>query len=148
MKQHWMLLAAGACLLGGCQKESADANTAAQNAMAGNAAALPAGPAKNPDMTEFVRTVDADGDGHMSRAEWQTQGLPQSSFDMFEKGRGFVTLDDYRANAAPPGIDLDGDGVLTVAEFREFDRQMAARMAADGKAPPPPPPPSPAASRP
>ena len=40
MKQHWIVLAAGACLLGGCQKESAEANAAAtRDAIAGNAAA-------------------------------------------------------------------------------------------------------------
>lgn len=87
----------------------------------------------NPDMTGLVAQVDTDKDGRMSEAEWKAQGLPGSSFEMLEKGRGYVTIADYQANAAPPGIDINGDGKLTVAEFKEFDRRMAARM----KGPPP-----------
>lgn len=83
-------------------------------------------PYKNPDMTALAAQVDADGDGRMSEAEWNAQGLPVSSFKMFEKGRGYVTLQDYRANAAPPGIDGDGDGKVTIAEFKAFDRKMSA----------------------
>lgn len=91
-------------------------------------------PADNPDMTRFAAEVDADGNGEMSRAEWEAKGLPNSSFDMFEKGRGFVTLEDYQVNAAPPGIDMDGDGFVTADEFVAFDKQMADQMG-----PPPPP---------
>jgi EF hand len=92
-------------------------------------------PAKNPDMSEFAKSVDADGNGQLSRAEWQAQGLPASSFNMFEKGRGFVTLHDYQINAAPAGIDINGDGKLTIAEFKEFDQKMAADMAKGGAPP-------------
>jgi hypothetical protein len=92
-------------------------------------------PSKNPDMTAFARAVDADGNGQLSRAEWQAQGLPASSFNMFEKGRGFVTLQDYQTNAAPPGIDLNGDGTLTIAEFKAFDQKMAEQMAKGGAPP-------------
>ena len=93
-------------------------------------------PADNPDMTGFAAEVDADGNGEMSRAEWEAKGLPDSSFNMFEQGRGFVTLEDYQVNAAPAGIDMDGDGKLTVAEFVEFDAQMSANMP-EGAPPPP-----------
>lgn len=91
-------------------------------------------PSRNPDMMEFAAQVDTDHDGRMSKIEWDAQGLPQSSFNMLEKGRGYVTLEDYQMIAAPPGIDINGDGKLTIAEFREFDRKMSARMA---KSPPP-----------
>lgn len=83
----------------------------------------------NPDMTEFATEVDTNGDGKMSRSEWEAKGLPPSSFAGFEKGRGFVTLEDYRSHPAPPGIDLNGDGKLTVAEFKEFDRTRSAKGA-------------------
>ena len=92
---------------------------------------------QNPDMTDFALEVDTDKDGKMSREEWTSKGLPISSFDGFEKGRGFVTLEDYQKNPAPPGIDLNGDGKLTVAEFVEFDKQMSEKMKS-GEAPPPP----------
>lgn len=91
-------------------------------------------PANNPDMTALAKEVDTDGNGELSRAEWRAKGLPESSFNMFEKGRGFVTLGDYQANAAPPGIDINGDGTLTIAEFIAFDRQMAAKMPPEAKA--------------
>lgn len=84
-------------------------------------------PSKNPDMMGFAKEVDANHDGRLSRAEWQAKGLPSSSFNMFEAGRGYVTLEDYQKNAAPPGIDINGDGKLTVAEFKQFDAQGAAR---------------------
>jgi len=78
-------------------------------------------------MTDFAREVDTNGDGRMSRAEWRAQGLPETSFNGFEKGRDYVTLEDYQTNPAPAGIDLNRDGKLTVAEFKEFDKQMATK---------------------
>jgi hypothetical protein len=97
------------------------------------AASAPAGPEMgdpkdNPDMTGFAKEVDADGNGELSRAEWQAKDLPNSSFDMFEKGRGFATLTDYQVNAAPKGIDINGDGTLTIDEFIAFDKKMSAQM--------------------
>lgn len=83
----------------------------------------------NPDMTGFVAEVDRNRDGKMSKSEWTAKRLPISSFNMFEKGRGYVTLEDYQKNPAPKGIDLNGDGKLTVVEFREFDKIMAEKMA-------------------
>jgi len=83
-------------------------------------------PPKNPDFSRVTAAVDVNGDGLMMREEWTAAGLPTSSFDMFEAGRGFVTQDDYDTNAAPSGIDGDGDGFLTVEEFIEFDRKMSA----------------------
>lgn len=90
----------------------------------------------NPNFSRVTAAVDVDNDGKMSRDEWFGAGLPGSSFDMFEQGRGYVTQLDYEQNAAPPGIDINGDGFLTVEEFIEFDKQMSANMPAGG--PPPP----------
>jgi hypothetical protein len=93
----------------------------------------------NPDMSPITAAVDTNKDGKMTRAEWSAQGLPESSFNGFEKGRGYVTQQDYEVNTAPPGIDADGDGKLTVDEFKAFDKKMSAPMK-NGKASPPPPP--------
>ncbi|MDE2043263.1 MAG: hypothetical protein KGJ05_09330 [Alphaproteobacteria bacterium] len=92
----------------------------------------------NPDFTPVVQAVDTNHDGQMSRAEWAAAGLPWSSFNMFEKGRGYVTQEDYDTNAAPRGIDINGDGKLTVEEFKAFDKMMSAKMK---NGPPPGPPP-------
>ena len=135
MKRYriWLL---GVLCLAGCQKPpAADSATDIPRVVA---PALSGDSSHNPDMTDFAKQVDTDGDSHLSRAEWQAQGLPESSFNMFEKGRGYVTLDDYRDNPAPPGIDLNSDGKLTVEEFKEFDAKMSATMNKDGPAPPQP----------
>lgn len=81
--------------------------------------------AVNPDFSRVVAVVDQNQDGKMTRKEWQTAGLPESSFNMFECKRGYVTQDDYVNNAAPPGIDQNGDGYLTVEEFIAFDKSMS-----------------------
>jgi len=154
MKSRIALLMAAAFTLAACQEKGGNHGNAADmadnavtdagndsmenGAIADNAGIAQSVPAANPDMTGFAHEVDSNGDGKLSRAEWTAQGLPDSSFTMFEKGRGYVTLKDYQSNPAPAGIDIDGDGKLTVAEFREFDRKMSAQMAADGKAPPRP----------
>ena len=130
MKRHVSAMTAVMVLLTACGTVSAQP--------AGGPPPMQGDPSKNPDMTGFVKEVDANGDGRMSTAEWQAKGLPESSFKMFERGRGYVTLEDYQKNAAPQGIDLDGDGKLTVAEFKEFDHRMSAMMPAGGKAPPRP----------
>lgn len=115
-----LLLTASALLLSACQAQAAPPAPASGGA-----------PAKNPDMSGFAAEVDTNHDGKMSREEWAKAGLPFSSFNGFERGRGYVTLADYQTNPAPKGIDLNGDGILTVAEFKAFDAQMA------GKQPPP-----------
>lgn len=135
--KHAILVACAAIVLNGCQDRAAnasadDALTDAADVAAPSSEAeagpppMPTAPSKNPDMTELATKVDANNDGKMSRAEWEAKGLPESSFNMFEKARGYVTLDDYRNNAAPSGIDLNGDGKVTVIEFKEFDRKMSA----------------------
>ncbi|MBN1625723.1 MAG: hypothetical protein JW944_04295 [Deltaproteobacteria bacterium] len=104
-------------------------------AQGGSAPAQSGDASGNPDFSLVTKAVDTNGDGKMSRAEWTSKGLPTSSFDMFEKGRDYVTQKDYEENAAPSGIDLNGDGKLTVEEFVEFDRSMSGGGAPGGAAP-------------
>ena len=88
--------------------------------------ALSARASGNPDVTPFVKAVDADGDGRMTLAEWSAAGAPRSAYRMLSAAHpGFVTQGDMEVTAAPPGIDLDGDGQVTLAEFKAFDQQHA-----------------------
>ena len=137
MRKTLIAFIAATALLGGCQQPVGEPAAAP----AGNEASVPVGgppmgdPKDNPDMTGLAAAVDTGRNGELSRAEWKAKGLPDSSFNMFEKGRGYVTLKDYLENAAPKGIDLNGDGKLTVEEFISFDKQMATKVK---DAPPPP----------
>ena len=80
----------------------------------------------------LVAAVDSDRDGCMSHREWQAAGLPESSYEGLKDDKGCVTLAKLQATKPPDGIDLNGDGTLTVEEFRAFDKKMQLRR------PPPP----------
>ncbi len=136
----------GACafllLLGSCSKAEEARDDAASAAVPADAA--PAGgppPMMAPrslDISPYVAEVDADKDGCMSYDEWVVKaGAPLSSYDMLKNGQGCVTFDRMFNESAPGGIDANGDGQLTLAEMKEFDKKMAPLM--EGKAPPPPP---------
>lgn len=97
------------------------------NCHAANAADRSSG---NPDVTPFVRAVDADHDGRMTHAEWTASGAPESAYRMLSAAHpGYVTKSDMEATAPPPGIDLDGDGKVTLEEFKRFNLQHASRAA-------------------
>ncbi len=104
-------------------------------AKSGDAPAQSGDVSGNPDFSPVTEAVDTNHDGKMSLEEWTAKGLPMSSFNMFEKGRGYVTQKDYEENAAPAGIDINGDGKLTVEEFIEFDKSMSGGGAPGGGAP-------------
>jgi hypothetical protein len=82
------------------------------------------------DLSEFIAAVDTNQDGCISNEEWFAKGLPRSAHDMLVDANACVTLKSMRAVAPPPGIDLNGDGKLSLEEFIAFDR----------KGPPPGPP--------
>ena len=118
-------------------------------AQGGDAPAQGGDASGNPDFSPVTQAVDTNGDGKMSLEEWTAKGLPMSSFNMFEKGRGYVTQKDYEENAAPAGIDINGDGKLTVEEFIEFDKAgPPGGGAPDGGAPGGAPPGGPGGDRP
>jgi hypothetical protein len=81
----------------------------------------------NPNMSEFVASIDVNKDGKMTHKEWSAKHAPESSFNGLSKGKGFVTKADLDSNPAPPGIDINKDGKVTVAEFLEFDKKMAKK---------------------
>jgi hypothetical protein len=75
-----------------------------------------------PDHDPLIAAIDTNGDGRMSYEEWHAKGMPDSSWKMLNKD-GYITKAIMLANGPPDGIDLNGDGVLTLAEFLEFDRR-------------------------
>ncbi len=104
-------------ILGACaaQNESSPAPAAAQ------APAL--------DIDQFIHTVDVNHDGRMTHDEWLGVGLPESAFGVLDKDQDdAVSTAEMHAEAPPSGIDLNGDHVLTLQEFLEFDRRMSANM--------------------
>lgn len=86
----------------------------------------PAG--KRLNIEPFIAEVDVNKDGCMSAEEWKKAGAPQSSYDMLNNNKGCVMADKMRATEGPPDIDLNGDGKLTLAEMKEFDKKMAPLM--------------------
>ena len=80
------------------------------------------GPVHNPDMSPFIAAVDTNHDGCMSHAEWKAAGAPESAYKMLADKRGCVTAQAMHDVPAPAGIDLNGDGKVTLEEFLEFAR--------------------------
>ncbi len=86
-----------------------------------------------PSIEGMIVAIDRNKDGKLSHAEWRMQGLPESSFAGLSKGKGYVLPADWRAGDPPPGIDANGDCIITLEEFRAFDKKMSARMKKVGK---------------
>jgi hypothetical protein len=95
---------------------------------------LAAASCAKPSIEGMIFAIDTNKDGKLSHEEWRAQGLPESSFAGLSKGKGYILPDDWRADEPPPGIDKNGDCVITLEEFRAFDKEMRAKMAAQ---PPP-----------
>lgn len=85
--------------------------------MSGNASA-------NADVAPFVAEVDANGDGCMSREEWEGAGAPISAYEMLHDETGCVTARIMATTPGPSGVDLNSDGQLTLDEMKAFDRKM------------------------
>lgn len=80
------------------------------------------------DLRPFFAAIDSDRDGCLTLAEWRRAGAPQSSYDGLHDQQGCVTLARMSSTPAPPGIDLNNDGRLTLEEMKTFDRKMAPLM--------------------
>lgn len=82
------------------------------------------------DVSGFIAEIDRNKDGCASAAEWKRAGAPTSSYEMLKDAKGCVTVAGMSAEAPPPGIDANGDGKLTLAEIKAFDKKMSAQMKA------------------
>jgi Ca2+-binding EF-hand superfamily protein len=72
------------------------------------AAAAGAAHAQMPAPADIVKTLDKDGDGAVSKAEWTAAGRPAERFDQ---------------------VDADKDGKVTAAELEAMIAAMRARRA-------------------
>jgi len=73
----------------------------------------------------FVAKVDADRDGSMTEEEWRPVGLIDMLFTMCDSSKdNNITMKEMAACELPEWMDGNGDGVLTVAEMIEFDKNM------------------------
>lgn len=82
----------------------------------------------NLDKSELYKAIDKNKDGCMSYEEWHGVGMPDSSFKMLAKD-GCVTAKIMEDNG-DPSTDLDGngDGKITLEEFKVFDKKMAPQV--------------------
>jgi len=97
-------------------------------------AALAAGAAQAQaalDNSPLITALDANHDGCVSQAEWKKGGAPESAYQMLKDDKGCVTLVRMNAETPPPGVDLNGDGKVTLAELKAFDKKMSAQMKQD-----------------
>ena len=96
--------------------------------------AVPAAPALALDNAPLITSIDVNRDSCASHAEWRRVGAPESAYQMLKDGKGCVTVERMNAETPPPGIDTNGDGKVTLAELRAFDKLMSAQMKRDAAA--------------
>jgi hypothetical protein len=83
------------------------------------------------DVSALIAEIDRNKDGCASGAEWKRAGAPLSSYEMLKDAKGCVTVARMSAEAAPPGIDANADGKVTLAEMKAFDKKMSAQPKID-----------------
>jgi Ca2+-binding EF-hand superfamily protein len=75
----------------------------------------------------FVKQVDKDKDGSMSKEEWKAAGLVDLPFTFCDASKdGILSAKEMADCRLPEAMDTDKDGVLLVDEMIEFDKSMAS----------------------
>jgi len=75
----------------------------------------------------FVKQVDTDKDGSMSKEEWQAAGLIDLPFTFCDTSKDSkLSAKEMAECRFPEAMDTDGDGALMVDEMIEFDKMMAS----------------------
>jgi hypothetical protein len=88
----------------------------------------------------FLKEVDTNNDGKISKEEWKAAGLMDMVFSMVDtKKLGYIDKEELEATKFPAGIDANKDGILTVANMKAYDKTVGggggAAGGADGGAP-------------
>lgn len=90
----------------------------------------PPGPSmamKQFNVDAFVKQVDTDKDGSMSKEEWKAAGLVDMPFTFCDTSKdGKLSAKEMADCQLPEAMDTDKDGVLLVDEMVEFDKRMAS----------------------
>ena len=82
---------------------------------------------KQYDVDGFVKQVDTDQDGSMSKEEWKAAGLADMPFTFCDTSKdGILSGKEMADCQMPEAMDTDKDGVLLVDEMIEFDKRMAS----------------------
>jgi len=78
-------------------------------------------------MDAFVKRVDTDKDGSMSKEEWKDAGLIDMPFTFCDASKDSILSAKEMADCRfPEAMDADGNGELAVEEMIEFDKRMAS----------------------
>lgn len=90
----------------------------------------PSGPGmamKNYKVDSFVKQVDSDKDGSMSKEEWKNSGLAEMPFSFCDSDKDSkLSKEEFAKCRLPEAMDTDKDDVLMVSEMIEFDKKMAS----------------------
>lgn len=81
---------------------------------------------KNYNVKTFIKEVDSDDNGAMTREEWKSAGLAEMPFMFCDSDKdGNLSEKEMGECKLPGAMDTDSDGALTVNEMLEFDKKMA-----------------------
>jgi|WetSurSiteA1Bulk_404760.scaffolds.fasta_scaffold43695_2 hypothetical protein len=90
------------------------------------------GRSKKLNVDRFVAELDTDKDGCVKHAEWVSAGLHEFNFQALSaqaEKNGCVTKRELLKGDPPGGIDINGDGNLTVAEMLEYQKKISGAPA-------------------
>jgi len=75
----------------------------------------------------FVKQVDTDMDGSMTKEEWKDAGLVDLPFTFCDTSKdSSLTTKEMADCSLPEAMDSNSDGALMVSEMIAFDKQMAS----------------------
>jgi hypothetical protein len=86
------------------------------------APAAPDSGCKSYDVSDIIKSIDANKDGKMSHEEWTKAKAPASAFEMLDRDKkGYVVPPQITASGPPPGMDTNHDCKITLVEMAAMD---------------------------